>query len=250
MKRLLTVLLPIGALVAAPIFASESTETAAPAAADAKKVSSACGDGVVYDDDTVETGYGFVPSAKWGAVVQKFDRADFPSGYVDQVCVCWLRTRDVAEYGFSVVFYDDVGGRPAEKPFARVRHQAVDVVKGKENAGRVDAFDVGGVPVPEGPFYIGVRWNPSKAPFTFVCADHTGREVQPTAGFQREDRARGWDEMLKTKDPIFFGHWASFIRATAKPEGWEPPPGTKIERSASSTPVVTPRAPTGETPNR
>lgn len=194
-----------------------------------------CSDGVVLDDGSVETGYGFVPTAKWGIVLQRFQSADFPSRHLDRVCVCWLRTRNVADFDYQVVLYEEVDGRPAQTPYATIATRAENVVKGKENAGRLDPVDATGVRVPEGAFYLGVRWDPSAAPYTFVCADHSA-DSKVVPGFQREDRAADWIDMLDTRDPVFTNHRAALLRAVAKPEGWVPPPAP-ARPAASSAPV-------------
>ena len=79
-----------------------------------------CADGVVKDDGTVETGYGFVPQARDGVYVQEFHADEFPSRFLETVCVCWLKTKRERDIEFEVVFYEAEGNVPAAEPYATV----------------------------------------------------------------------------------------------------------------------------------
>ena len=75
-----------------------------------------CADGVVKDDGTLETGYGWVPSAVDGRYVQRFEAVEFRSRKMEEICICWTRTRMDDELRFQVQLYRDRGGRPALFP--------------------------------------------------------------------------------------------------------------------------------------
>ncbi|MEO1083261.1 MAG: hypothetical protein AAFY88_03380 [Acidobacteriota bacterium] len=175
----------------------------------------ACADGVKLEDGTIETGYGFVTTATKGEYVQRFDSKLFPSRNITEVCVCWIRGSRVNKVDFEVVFYEEVNGRPVDEPYAAVKASSEGLPFRKANAGRFFPAAIEGVTIPEGGSYIGVRFNPSVSKQIFVCADQSeGTAAVP--GFQREDRAKGWDNMLQSRDWIFGKHRALSIRAVAE----------------------------------
>ncbi len=171
-----------------------------------------CAGRAVKDDGSVETGYGYVPSATMGQYVQAFDAGELEAGKVEAVCVCWLRTRDDGDLDFEVVFYRDAGGRPEAEPYAAVAATATDVPRGVEAAGRFYEVDVGGVALPPGRSYVGVRWDPSASTFFFVCTD-TSEETEWVDVFSMEDRAPRWTNVKDSRDPIFEPHRAIGVRA-------------------------------------
>ncbi len=175
-----------------------------------------CENGVVKDDGQLETGYGYVPSATSGIYLQEYNAEEFANPELDHVCVCWLHKRDDSEIDFEVVFYEKKEGRPAETPYASKPGNAKNVPQGRESGGAFYDVDVSGVKLVPGTSYIGVSWNPKADPFFFVCADH-GPDSEVTAGYQRDDRAKGWLSVLGSPDPIFTKHKAMMIRAVAKP---------------------------------
>jgi len=170
-----------------------------------------CSDGVVKDDGVPETGYGWVPSVVEGIYVQEFRSPELSSPLFSQVCVCWLRTRNDSTIDFDVVFYEDVGGLPAEQPYAAVPAQAVDVPVGVASGGSFYDIDVTGVPVRGPTLYVGVRWNPSIEDYFFICADN-GPETEPVNVFFIDDRAEEWTNALETSDPMFDEHRAIMVR--------------------------------------
>ncbi len=179
-----------------------------------------CEDGVVKDDGSLETGWGWVPSVIEGEYVQVFHSSEFSSSVVGSVCVCWLRTRNDDDIDFEVVFYRavrDLEGdlRPADAPYIAIPATTADVPEGI--VGVFTEVAVPAVRIPYGEFYIGVRWNPSADRFFFVCADTTP-ETPRTNLFFRDDRASGWDNAFDTNDPIFRDHRAILVRAQPRPE--------------------------------
>jgi hypothetical protein len=214
-------------LVSAPSLAAPAVPPAGPsgpaspeaAIAGSSTPEPACADGVVKDDGSLETGWGWVPSVIEGEYVQVFHSSEFENREVEAVCVCWLRTREDASIDFEVVFYhsvpDDEDGdpQPAEAPYAVVPATAAEVPRGI-----VGAFtEVGFRPVgiPSGELYIGVRWNPSVDQFFFVCADTTPGTPRVNLFF-RDDRAEGWDNAFETSDPLFVDHRAVLVRARSR----------------------------------
>jgi len=182
----------------------------------------ACEDGLVLDDGTMETGYGWVPSAVWGEYVQRFSGNDLNSTILDSICVCWTRTREDDSIDFEVVLYRDRGGFPAEHPWATFPVHAEGVPLYGE--GRFFEIPLAGLsPVlPGGDWDIGVRWNPSEDQFFFLCADHSPTD-HPAAGFFRDDRAEGeWGDVLDTSDSVFDFHAAMMIRPRPLKVGWVP----------------------------
>ncbi len=169
----------------------------------------ACDDGIVNDDGTVENGYGWVPSVVQGEYVQEFSGA--PRTGVDSVCVCWLRTRADQEIDFELVFYADVGGKPAEQPYYSRAASATGVPSGI--TGAFYEVPVDSVPLATDPVYIGVRWDPSAEDFFFVCADWTPTTPEIPL-FLREDLFFTWGNALDSAAPTFTGHRAALIRVT------------------------------------
>jgi hypothetical protein len=176
-----------------------------------------CAGGVVKDDGSVETGYGFVPQAVDGVYLQEFNSNEFRNRAIETVCVCWLKTRLGSEIDFEVVFYEDAGGVPASIPYASVPGTAVDVPNSVQAAGAFWEVDVSGVTLPPGKSYIGARWDPSQGKFLFICTDQS--EETPLANvFFKEDLATSWTHVSNSKDPMFRGHRAILVRARAMNE--------------------------------
>ncbi len=186
-----------------------------PAAPEPASPEPACAGGAIKDDGTVETGYGYVPSAVMGVYLQELHSDELSSRELSEVCVCWLRTRADDSVDFEVVFYEDLGGRPSNQPYAKVRSTATEVPKGVEAAGRFYSVDVSGVTVPEGASYVGVHWNPSASKFFFVCTD-TNEETEYTTVFSAEDRSPAWTNIKDSRDWIFRPHRAILLRVKAK----------------------------------
>lgn len=175
-----------------------------------------CAGGWIRDDGSVETGYGYVPSATFGQYVQEVSSDQLASTELSKVCVCWLRSRQDSDLDFEVVFYESRGGRPADQPYATVAANASEVPKGVPEAGRFYEVDVSGVTLPEGTSFIGVRWDPSASTFFFVCTD-TSEETERVNVFSMEDRSPRWTNVIHSPDPIFRPHKAVLVRAVAKP---------------------------------
>ncbi len=181
-----------------------------------------CTDGVVVDDGSAETGYGWVPSVIEGEYVQEFDAGMFTSRRLRSVCLCWLRTRLDAEIDFEIVFYRQVVDPedeellvPADEPYAVFQASADVVPKGVTES--FFEVDVGGVMIPAGQSYIGARWDPSHDEFFFICAD-TSEDTTPVEVFFRDDRSEGeWTSVFETSDPIFRDHKALMARALPGP---------------------------------
>lgn len=179
-----------------------------------------CADGVVKDDGTLETGYSWVPSVVDGRYVQQFEAAEFRSRKMEEVCVCWTRTRLDDSIIFNVELYRDRGGRPADYPEASVEAVASLVPTFPDGAFLSVDVSQADFHAPTETFYLGVRWDASEDQYFFVCADKS-EETPVVDGWFTDDRASGWASVLETSDPTFFGHRAMMIRATAL-EGYFP----------------------------
>ncbi|MEE4270576.1 MAG: hypothetical protein V2I67_02810 [Thermoanaerobaculales bacterium] len=178
-----------------------------------------CSNGVVKDDGTLETGYGWVPSVVDGRYVQRFAYVELDSRKLEEVCVCWTRTGGDDEITFRVHLYRDSAGVPLLTPEASLEAVAAGVPEFPEGAFvSVDVRDAD-MRIPTDVSYIGVEWDPSVDTFFFVCADHS--DVMPvTDGWFIDDRADEWTSVLETSDPIFAGHRAMMIRAVGV-EGYQ-----------------------------
>ncbi len=210
-------LLACGQSVVSKPESSESAEAEQPApevAAAEPAPAVPCAGGAIKDDGSVETGYGFVPSATMGQYVQEFHSGELPSRELSEVCVCWLRTRDDSDIDFEVIFHQDVEGRPAPEPYATVAATATEVPNGVDAAGRFYPVDVSEVTLAEGTSYIGVRWDPSASQLFFVCTD-TSEETEMVSVYSAEDRAPAWVHVKESRDPIFRPHRSILLRAKA-----------------------------------
>lgn len=174
----------------------------------------ACAAGVVLDDGTLETGYGWVPSVTDGRYVQRFERADFVSRRMEEVCICWTRNRSDDEISFSVQLYRDQGGRPAFEPQASL--EAVATMVPTFPDGAFYTVDVSGIDMRAvtDVFYLGVQWDPSRDQYFYVCADHS-QGTPVVDGWFIDDRADEWTSVLDTFDPIFLNHRAMLVRGRA-----------------------------------
>jgi hypothetical protein len=170
-----------------------------------------CADGLVKDDGSLETGYGWVPSVVDGRYVQRFDVFELNSRKLEELCVCWTRTRPDDEITFWVDLYRDRGGRPALEPEASV--EAVATLVPAFPDGAFYSIDLSGAELrsPTDVFYAGVRWDPSQDQFFFVCADE-GPDTAVVDGWFIDDRADEWGSVLETGDPTFIDHRAMMIR--------------------------------------
>ena len=182
----------------------------------------ACEDGVVVDDGTAETGYGWVPTVIEGEYLQEFDSADFSNRRLKSVCICWIRTDDDSTIDFEIVFYaqivdpDDPERRiPDDAPYAVFPASAEVVPKGVTES--FFEVDVDGTLIPNGESYIGARWDASVDQLFFICADHSDA-TPPVEVFFRDDRSEGeWTSVFETTDPIFENHKAIMVRPLPGP---------------------------------
>jgi hypothetical protein len=174
----------------------------------------ACDEGVVKDDGTLESGYGWVPSVVDGRYVQRFEVSEFRSRKIDEICICWTRTFPDDEITFEVQLYRDRRGVPARSPETSVEVVATFVPTFPD--GGFYSVDVSndGMIAPTNVFYLGVQWNPSVDQFFFVCADQS-HETPVVDGWFVDDRANGWTSVLESNDPIFDDHRAMMIRGRA-----------------------------------
>ncbi len=181
-----------------------------------------CEDGLVLDDGTAETAYGWVPSAVWGEYVQTFPVGPLSSTRLDSVCVCWTRTRPDDTLDFEVVVYTGSQWLPGRTELFSFP-ASIDAVPEWPDAAFVEVAAPFDAPVLGGGFYhIGVRWNPSADQFFFLCADQSPTD-EPEGGFFRDDRSDGaWGSVLDTSDPIFADHRAMMVRVRADRVPWIP----------------------------
>lgn len=186
----------------------------------------ACEDGLILDDGTAETAYGWVPSAIWGEFVQTFPVGPLISSRLESVCVCWTRTRSDDALDFEVVVYSGTQGNPGRAELYSIQ-ASLDAVPEWPDAAFVEVEIPLDAPVLGGGFHhIGVRWNPSVDQFFFLCADQSPTD-DPEGGFFRDDRSEGeWASILETTDPIFRDHRAMMVRVRAQQVAWVPTAGS------------------------
>ncbi|MCD4750888.1 MAG: hypothetical protein K8R59_16055 [Thermoanaerobaculales bacterium] len=184
-----------------------------------------CEDGLVIDDGTAETAYGWVPSAVWGEYLQTFPVAKLSSSRLDSVCVCWTRTRADDTLDFEVVVYSGSQWLPGRAEVYSFPASATAIPEWPDGVfvevtAPLDAPDFN-----IGFHHIGVRWNPSIDQMFFLCADQSPTDT-PVGGFFRDDRAEGeWGSVLDTSDPMFADHRAMMVRVRAHRVPWIPTVG-------------------------
>ncbi len=184
-----------------------------------------CEDGLVLDDGTAETAYGWVPSAIWGEYVQTFPVGSLVSSHVDSVCVCWTRTRADDSLDFEIVVYSGSEYSPGRTELFSFPASVAAVPEWPDGAFVEVQAPPEAPPLNAGFHHIGVRWNPSADQFFFVCADQSPADT-PAGGFFRDDRAQGeWGSVLETSDPIFADHRAMMVRVRAHQVPWIPTVG-------------------------
>lgn len=201
---------------AATATATTDTATATTATTDTTDTAMAsepCAGGVIKDDGATDLGYSFVPSSVEAFYLQAFHSDELPSRKLDAVCVCFFQKPGGSDADFEVVFHADAGGGPALEPFAKVPAVATQLGQGRDDA-RLYEINVSGVTVPEGPFYVGARWNPSEEVRLYICADHSP-ETAKTEGFYKDDRQQGWRSVFRTADPTFTNHRSLLVRVRA-----------------------------------
>ena len=200
-----------------------------------------CADAIVDDDGSVESGYSWVPSAVEGIYVQEYQADEVPSGVLTTACVCWLRTRMDDTIDFEVVIYghNSTEESPNKEPLAAVPAQLAGVPLGIPGATYTEV-PLGEVTLPsEGPFYVGVRWNPGADEFFFICVDKTDGPGPPTRAFFRDDRfSANWGVSDQTNDSTFNNHRALFVRPVAAPGSVTEPADIPLSRSASTALLV------------
>lgn len=172
----------------------------------------ACETGVVVDDGSLETGYGWVPSVVDGRYVQEFRSEAFAEPGLASVCVCWTRNFEQDEIDFAVELYRLTEDGPLASPEISVPARATAVPVFPE--GRFYEVELPSPPIPAGRFAVGVRWNAQADRFFFVCADQS-----PTTDFVDgwfiDDRADSWAPFFDSSDPIFADHAALLLRPVA-----------------------------------
>jgi hypothetical protein len=175
-----------------------------------------CDEGLVKDDGTAETGWGWVPTAIRGEYVQQLNSGELPTRYIQKVCLCFLRTMADDDLDFDLVFYKpNTDGLPDSiSPFAAVPGQVRDLPLGVANPVFVEVVLPAPVEVPAGTFFVGARWNPSVDQFFFLCSD-SSPSTPPTNLWFIDDRSDEWDNTFTTTDPIFVNHRAALVRPVA-----------------------------------
>ena len=177
----------------------------------------ACIGGVIMDDGVADTGYGFVPQATDGVYVQRYERDQFASAEIDTVCACLMKTKFVNNIRFEVVFFEEVNGLPAAEPYATFPAVARELPTTVADSRVFYQVDISGVSLPEGASYIGLRWDPNRFKFTFVCTDtdEPDERGEPVPVFFHDDVKTRWQSVFQSRDPIFAHHYSILLRATA-----------------------------------
>ena len=175
-----------------------------------------CEGGLILDDGSFETAYGWVPSAEWGEYVQTFQLGASTQVVLESVCVCWTRTRVDDSLEFELEVYEDVEGVPAAEPLIVVPSSMAQVPEWTEGRFTEVPLGVGAPVLNPGTYHIGVRWGPTVNQYFFVCADQSNPDA-PVSGYFRDDRSEGeWAWLLDASDPIFADHTAMLVRVRTR----------------------------------
>lgn len=155
--------------------------------------SSACGQGLVYDDGSFES-HPSVGGASSLDTVMAFDLPVVPSG-LSKVCVCWTRTGGTGSADFDLLVYDDdgfatqpgtllagLGGLRAESVplFPQVAFYQLDLA-------------ALGVSLASERVFIGPSWDAEAQPDLHACGDDGGPSLQPL--FYSTDLGASWNDL-------------------------------------------------------
>ncbi len=151
-----------------------------------------CSEGVVYDDDTVESAFTFGNKVVSTRALQRFDGVG--GLFVGQICVCWTRTFSILlDQPFEIVFYtvDPVSGEPGSLLDA-VAVTAQDVPLAPEV--KMYTYDLSGLNLrlPAGNIYIGMEKQLGSGSGLF-CGDDDGYGMQPLFG--SNDEGSSWQNL-------------------------------------------------------
>lgn len=138
------------------------------------KVFSECDDGLVYDDDSFENGYGSSSLFFAKAAME----VNAPAGSVmKKACVCWRSIGPDSSINFDIGIWaaDGSGGEPGTFLGSLENAQATGVTTGP----RFYSYDLSslGIVLP-GTVYVGVFWDPDSDEDFYVCADENGSSNQ------------------------------------------------------------------------
>ncbi len=152
---------------------------------EAKAVTANCSGGVVYDDGTLNSGYGLSAGGQRAGAVMRFD---LPGGTtsLDQACICLSRSAGApSSMNFDLVVYDNNGS--GGSPGTLIRQQAV-TANGISTAPTF--FNVNltglGVTVPDNNVFVGILWPSLYSSGTeaiYICGDTSGALTQRTNFF-------------------------------------------------------------------
>ena len=170
-----------------------------------------CSGGLIYDDGTVENGYGWNSSTVTdGITLTSIDPPYYPYS-IGQVCINWTTLEVVPNINYNIVVYDDdgVGGAPGTL-LASIPVSATGVPMWPGVA--FYDYDVTGLipPVASGSVYVGAQWNPIAEGNFYICADES-----PTTPYHVGYGYNDLDGFWQTIDFWFFDYKAMFIRVEA-----------------------------------
>lgn len=157
-------------------------------------ISPQCIGGLVYDDNTFETGYGW----NAGRGIGKFVMSLTPSSYpftINQVCVALTRNSSgTANFIFDIVVYDQTGpgGGPGNLLAAIPNQTAVNLPIWPTVAW-FDFTNLTGIPaITTGSVFVGISWNPETMVGHYIAADESATTTQRP----------GWGYILSAWAPI------------------------------------------------
>jgi hypothetical protein len=134
-----------------------------------------CINGLVYDDNTWENGYGWNPGYGIGKYVMKFTPLHYPYT-IGQVCLALTKYGSgTSNWTFDIEIYDTTGtgGGPGNLVASLVNQTAVNV----PSWGQVSWFDFTGITtIPtllSGSYYVGISWDPVTMGGHYVAADES-----------------------------------------------------------------------------
>ena len=139
-----------------------------------------CVGGLVYDDNTFETGYGWNPGRGIGKWVMLMTPASYPFT-INQVCVALTKNSSgTANWIFDIVVYDITGpgGGPGNLLAAIPNQTAVNVPVWPTVAW-FDFTNLTGIPaIISGSVYVGISWDPETMNGHYIASDESTTTTQ------------------------------------------------------------------------
>ncbi len=167
-----------------------------------------CSGGLIYDDGTVENGYGWNPVVTDGIMLSRFDPPSYPYNLA-QVCINWTQVGGDANINYNIVVYDDDGAGGAPGTLLASIPVSANGVPYWPDFAFFDNNVTGQIPtVNSGSVYIGAQWDAIAEQYFYICSDES-----PTTLYHSGWAYNDVDGIWEPLHYWFPNYRAMFIRA-------------------------------------